>query len=130
MHILDQIITKKRVEVEVRKKKTDVSLLCARPAYTQSTLSLVQALLAPRSSGIIAEFKRCSPSKGIINDTANPVEVTQGYQTAGAAAVSILTDEYFFKGNDNDMLAARPVLQIPILRKEFIVDAWALMLYY
>lgn len=124
MHILDQIIAQKRVEVAARKKSIDQSLLCARLAYLQKTHSLVQSLAAPQSTGIIAEFKRSSPSKGIINSTANPALITEGYQSAGAAAVSILTDEYFFSGSDNDILASRPALHIPILRKEFIIDPY------
>jgi len=81
-------------------------------------------LSKPNASGIIAEFKRKSPSKGVINDRVDPVEVTMAYQAAGASAVSILTDAYFFGGDDQDVLRARQVLDIPILRKEFIIDEY------
>jgi indole-3-glycerol phosphate synthase len=92
--------------------------------YSRKTISLVEGLSKPNASGIIAEFKRKSPSKGIINDRVDPVEVTKAYQDAGASAVSILTDAYFFGGNDQDLLRARQALDIPILRKEFIIDEY------
>jgi hypothetical protein len=84
----------------------------------------VEGLSRPYASGIIAEFKRKSPSKGVINDRVDLLEVTKGYQAAGASAVSILTDEYFFGGDDQDVVRAREVLDIPILRKEFIIDEY------
>jgi indole-3-glycerol phosphate synthase len=84
----------------------------------------VEGLSKPNATGIIAEFKRKSPSKGVINDRVDPVEVTRAYQAAGASAVSILTDAYFFGGDDQDVLRARQVLDIPILRKEFIIDEY------
>jgi indole-3-glycerol phosphate synthase len=84
----------------------------------------VEGLSRPYASGIIAEFKRKSPSKGVINDRVDLLEVTKGYQDAGASAVSILTDEYFFGGDDQDVVRAREVLDIPILRKEFIIDEY------
>jgi len=74
-------------------------------------------------TGIIAEFKRRSPSKGIINDSADVFEVTSAYADYGASALSILTDEYFFGGYNEDILKAR-INQIPILRKDFTIDAY------
>lgn len=99
-------------------------MIMADAGYTRKTISLVEGLSRPNASGIIAEFKRKSPSKGIINDQVDPVQVTKAYQDAGASAVSILTDEYFFGGNDQDLLRARQALDIPILRKEFIIDEY------
>lgn len=99
-------------------------MIMADAGYTRKTISLVEGLSKPNASGIIAEFKRKSPSKGIINDQVDPVAVTKAYQDAGASAVSILTDEYFFGGNDQDLLRARQALDIPILRKEFIIDEY------
>jgi indole-3-glycerol phosphate synthase len=80
------------------------------------------SLQEPGASGIIAEFKRKSPSKGWINASADPIAVTGSYQAAGASGISILTDESFFGGNNMDLVHSRPHLDIPILRKEFIVD--------
>lgn len=124
MNILDTIVERKRAEVAERKKQKSIDMIKADVCYTRKTISLVNGLSNPNASGIIAEFKRKSPSKGIINDSVDPVEVTKAYQDAGASAVSILTDEYFFGGNDQDLLRARQVLDIPILRKEFIIDEY------
>lgn len=124
MNILDTIVERKRTEVADRKQQKSLDVIKADAWYTRKTISLVEGLSRPNASGIIAEFKRKSPSKGIINDRLDPVEVTKAYQAAGASAVSILTDEYFFGGHDQDVLRARQLLDIPILRKEFIIDEY------
>ena len=124
MNILDNIVERKRAEVAERKQLKSLDMIMNDAGYTRKTISLVEGLSRPNASGIIAEFKRKSPSKGIINDQVDPVEVTKAYQDAGASAVSILTDEYFFGGNDQDLLRARQALDIPILRKEFIIDEY------
>lgn len=81
-------------------------------------------MLHPERTGIIAEFKRASPSKGLINGTASVAQVVKGYQDAGASAVSVLTDPDFFQGSLADLTAARQALTIPLLRKEFIIDRY------
>ena len=124
MNILDTIVERKRTEVAERKQRKPLEVIKADALYTRKTISLVEGLSRPYASGIIAEFKRKSPSKGIINDRVDPVEVTKAYQDAGASAVSILTDAYFFGGDDQDVVRARQVLDIPILRKEFIIDEY------
>jgi indole-3-glycerol phosphate synthase len=124
MNILDTIVERKRAEVAERKQQKSLDMIMADAGYYRKTISLVEGLSKPNASGIIAEFKRKSPSKGIINDQVDPVAVTKAYQDAGASAVSILTDEYFFGGNDQDLLRARQALEIPILRKEFIIDEY------
>ena len=124
MNILDTIVERKRTEVAEREKHKPLDVIKAGAFYSRKTISLVEGLSRPNASGIIAEFKRKSPSKGIINDRVDPVEVTKAYQAAGASAVSILTDEYFFGGHDQDVVRARQVLDIPILRKEFIIDEY------
>lgn len=86
-------------------------------------LSLKQFLLDENRTGIIAEFKRRSPSKGSINEQADVVEVTTAYTNNGASALSVLTDEMFFGGSTNDLLKAR-VNEIPILRKDFMIDEY------
>src|SRR5690606_4348336 len=91
----------------------------SRPCY-----SLRESVLDPQRTGIIAEYKRASPSKGLINGTSSVQEVVRGYEEAGASAVSVLTDADFFQGSLDDLTAAREVLQIPVLRKEFIVDTY------
>lgn len=126
MNILEQIIDNKRTEVAQRKSVTSVSMLSASNLFNRNTISLVNKLLDPRSTGIIAEFKRRSPSKGIINNTVTPLEVAVGYENAGAAGISILTDEQFFGGADTDLINVRSTINIPILRKEFIIDDYQL----
>jgi indole-3-glycerol phosphate synthase len=123
MNILDKIIAQKRIEVEERKKQTPVEVLREQPLYSRPTFSLKQFLLDDAKTGIIAEFKRQSPSKGIINGTADVVEVTSAYTSNGASCLSVLTDEQFFGGSSNDLMKAR-VNRIPILRKDFIVDEY------
>ena len=126
MNILEQIIENKRTEVAQRKSVTSLSMLSASNLFNRNTISLVNKLLDPRSTGIIAEFKRRSPSKGIINNTVTPLEVAVGYENAGAAGISILTDEQFFGGADTDLITVRSSIHIPILRKEFIIDEYQL----
>ena len=124
MNILDTIVARKKAEVAERKQRKPLDVIKLDAFYIRNTISLVEGLSRPYASGIIAEFKRKSPSKGVINDRVDLVEVTKGYQDAGASAVSILTDEYFFGGDDQDVVRAREVLDIPILRKEFIIDEY------
>ena len=124
MNILDTIVARKKAEVDERKKRKPLDVIKLDAFYIRNTISLVEGLSRPNASGIIAEFKRKSPSKGVINDRVDLLEVTKGYQVAGASAVSILTDEYFFGGDDQDVVRAREVLDIPILRKEFIIDEY------
>ena len=124
MNILDTIVAKKRLEVENSKMLQPLDLLEKSPYYNRTCISISKSLQEPGATGIIAEHKRKSPSKGIINDQLNINEVVSAYQAAGASAVSILTDETFFGGSNDDILSVRNSLTIPILRKEFIVDAY------
>lgn len=127
MTILDNIVAAKKVHVEACKKNFNVSNFEKKPLFGRKTISLKNGLLEAGSSGIIAEFKRKSPSKGIINDKVKPEEITLAYQKAGVSGVSILTDEPFFGGTPQDLTAARGNLSIPILRKEFIVDEYQIL---
>mgnify|MGYP000950711200 CR=1 FL=1 len=123
MNILETIIESKREEVKRRKAEKPVAELEQTVLYAKPVLSLKQFLLDETRTGIIAEFKRKSPSKGIINDQVDVVEVTSAYTSNGASCLSVLTDELFFGGSTEDLLKAR-VNQIPILRKDFIVDEY------
>ena len=126
MNILDSIIEYKRKEVALRKTAVPAAALEKSSFFSRKPLSLQAALCDPDSTGIIAEFKRRSPSKGVINDKASVVEVTRGYAAGGAVCLSVLTDQHFFGGDDGDLLAAR-VNAIPILRKEFIVEEYQIL---
>ncbi|HET9052606.1 MAG TPA: indole-3-glycerol phosphate synthase TrpC [Cyclobacteriaceae bacterium] len=125
MNILDTIAAHKKKEVAERQRVVPLHVLEKRELFSRNTHSLKQALLQPRASGIIAEFKRKSPSQGVIHPTAGPDKITVQYVEAGATALSVLTDRYFFGGSDEDFLAARRVNPgIPMLRKEFVLDEY------
>ncbi|RZK22654.1 MAG: indole-3-glycerol-phosphate synthase, partial [Hymenobacter sp.] len=127
MTILDKIIAEKRQEVVRGAAKTPAAALQAQPGFTRPVVSARAALSAAGSSGIIAEFKRRSPSKGLINGTAEAGATTAGYVAAGAAVLSVLTDEAFFGGTAADLRAARAACpNTPILRKDFIISEYQL----
>ena len=123
MSILDTIVARKREEVAERKSHIPESVLRHYPLFERTPYSLAAAL-RQHSPGIIAEFKRRSPSKGTINDTAEVRETTMGYAQAGAAALSVLTDVDFFGGSDDDLRTARQHNACPILRKDFTIDEY------
>jgi indole-3-glycerol phosphate synthase len=123
MNILEQIVEQKRKEVEKRKVEMSIPELERSAYFNRNTLSLKQSLQKGDKTGIIAEFKRRSPSKGIINDKVSVIDVTTGYSENGASALSILTDKNFFGGKNSDLIEAR-ANAIPILRKEFIIDEY------
>lgn len=127
MTILDKIIAKKRIEVEQAKAAVSVAELEKKPLFARSCFSLHDSILNTEKNGIIAEYKRASPSKGIINDHSSVTEVISGYQEAGVSAVSVLTDPEFFRGSLADLVAAREILTIPLLRKEFMVDDYQIV---
>lgn len=126
MNILDKIIASKFDEVALRKQRLTEAQLRESPLFSRPTISLKSFLLDPEKTGIIAEFKRKSPSKGIINDEADVVEVTGAYVQHGASGISVLTDTDYFGGSSADLIAAR-VHHIPILRKEFIIDEYQIV---
>jgi indole-3-glycerol phosphate synthase len=123
MNILETIIEQKKLEVAEREQIVSQSLLMQTKHFNRKCFSLIESLTKTNSTGIIAEFKRKSPSKGFINEHADVVDVTRGYTQAGAACLSVLTDTNFFGGSTADLVAAR-VNNIPILRKDFIIDAY------
>lgn len=127
MKILDNIIAHKRKEVAERKSLYPIKLLEKSIYFNSPSVSLKKYLLREDKIGIIAEFKRKSPSKGIINKYA-PVERTSiGYMQAGASALSVLTDSEFFGGKNEDLTTARKFNYCPILRKDFTVDEYQII---
>ena len=122
MTILQKIIAHKKNEPAALKENLAIRSLENNELFSRKTLSLSDSVLNPARSGIIAEFKRKSPSKGIINSQVQVGEVTLGYNRAGASGLSILSDGKFFGGSCNDLLLARELNSIPILRKDFIID--------
>jgi len=125
--ILNRIIARKRVEVEEAKARVSVQELERSALFSREPFSLAKFLRDESKSGIIAEFKRKSPSKGIINASVSVEEVVSGYERAGASAVSVLTDHDFFMGHERDLLAARAVLNVPVLRKDFMIDEYQII---
>jgi indole-3-glycerol phosphate synthase len=126
MNILDEIIAFKKEEVRIKKSEISFTELEKRELFSKAVLPLKDFLLDSSRTGIIAEFKRKSPSKGVINDKADVVKVTKAYTENGASCLSVLTDENYFGGSNDDLVKAR-VNNIPILRKEFIVDEYQLV---
>lgn len=124
MSILDKIVARKKQEVAGDSKRVPVSRLQSSAFFRRKPFSLKAALSDPSGSGIIAEFKRKSPSKGILNASAGPGVTAAGYAAAGAAALSVLTDRDFFDGSNENLIRAREAVTIPILRKDFIIDEY------
>lgn len=122
MNILEKIVTYKKEEVKSKKSKVSIDELKGYTGFSRQSLSLRRFLLDESRIGIIAEFKRKSPSKGNINCNADIVKVTNAY-TKDASGLSVLTDENFFGGSVNDLMQSR-VNEIPILRKDFMIDEY------
>jgi len=127
MDILEKIIAHKIKEVEDRKSLFPVKLLEQSLYFEGQPVSLKKYLLREDMSGIIAEFKRKSPSKGMINAHAKVEKTTIGYMQAGASALSVLTDSEFFGGSSEDLSTARKFNFCPVLRKDFIVDEYQIV---
>jgi indole-3-glycerol phosphate synthase len=125
--ILDEIIANKYKEVTARKELYPVRLLEQTLFFSAPTVSMGEYLRRPDKVGIIAEIKRRSPSKGIINQHISVEALSVGYMQAGASALSVLTDLKFFGGNLDDLKKARAFNYCPILRKDFIVDEYQLV---
>jgi len=127
MDILNTIVNRKREEVAFRKSKVKESTLTKSEGFGKIYHSLSEYIKHPEKSGIIAEFKRRSPSKPNINLNADVMQVTSGYTSAGASALSVLTDVDFFGGKDADLQFVRSVNDIPILRKDFVIDPYQII---
>ena len=123
MSILERIIADKIKEVELKKSIIPIAQLEQSILFDRPKNSLKKRLLESKS-GIIAEHKRRSPSKAVINQSLNIQDVAKGYQTAGVCGMSVLTDTKYFGGNLEDLLLARASCNLPLLRKDFIIDPY------
>lgn len=123
-NILDEIVAWKHKEVALGKLQCPTSFLEKQPGFQRVPVSLRSSLLDTDKYGIIAEFKRRSPSKGDIHQNADVLQITQGYASAGASALSVLTDQHFFGGKNADLEMARSGNTCPILRKDFTIDPY------
>ncbi len=126
MNILEKIVTDKRQEVNLRKSIIPLKQLEASVLFTRETHSLANNLRMSKS-GIIAEHKRRSPSKSVINQSVNVQDVASGYESAGVCGMSVLTDGKYFGGSLEDLLVARASCDLPLLRKEFIIDEYQII---
>lgn len=127
MNILDKIVERKKQLLKEKKKQVNISGLENSPFFKRDCVSLSKRLNEENTTGIIAEFKKKSPSKGIINDKAVIADVVSSYEKYGAAGISVLTDEEFFGGSNEDLMQARKSVSIPLLRKDFIIDEYQLV---
>jgi indole-3-glycerol phosphate synthase len=127
MNILDKIIASKHNEIKEKKSLYPVRLLERSALFYSPTLSLRYFLSRSDKNGIIAEFKRMSPSRGMINKYASVEEVTRGYMQGGASALSVLTDTAYFGGSYEDLKVARHHNYAPILNKNFIIDEYQIV---
>lgn len=126
MNILNKIIVDKKKEVALKKSIIPVSQLEASVLFNSRTYSMSK-LLRNSFTGIIAEHKRRSPSKSIINFSHTVEEVVSGYQNAGVSGISVLTDGKYFGGSLDDLIVAKATSTVPLLRKEFIVDEYQII---
>jgi indole-3-glycerol phosphate synthase len=127
MDLLSKIIASKRLRVEAAQRAVSIERI-RDVAETTRTQARPHALLAAVENdegiNIIAEFKRRSPSKGVIRENADAAAIARSYEAAGAAAISVLTEEDYFDGSLDDLRAVRAAVSIPILRKDFIFDEY------
>ena len=126
MNILDKIVIDKRKEVDLQKSLIPLHQLESSVLFERETNSLAERLRTSES-GIIAEHKRRSPSKSVINQGLNVQDVASGYEKAGVCGMSVLTDGKYFGGALDDLLLARASCNIPLLRKEFIIDTYQII---
>ncbi len=126
MNILDKIVIDKRKEVDLKKSLIPVTQLEQSVLFNRPTMSLANRL-RESDSGIIAEHKRRSPSKSVINQNLNVQDVAKGYENAGVCGMSVLTDGKYFGGSLDDLLIARASCNLPLLRKEFIIDEYQIL---
>jgi indole-3-glycerol phosphate synthase len=121
MDILTKIVNDKRIEVNLRKQLIPIKQLEQSVLFERETISLTKKL-RESNTRIIAEYKRRSPSKQVINHNLNVFDVARGYEQAGVCGMSVLTDGKYFGGSLDDLLMARSSCNLPLLRKEFIID--------
>lgn len=121
--ILDSIIADKRIEVELAKKQIDIDEMQRRCANVRETRGFTKCLSKDGLS-VIAEIKRASPSAGLFAPDLDAVDTARAYEIAGASALSVLTDRKYFHGYQEDLILARDAVELPVLRKDFIVDVY------
>jgi indole-3-glycerol phosphate synthase len=125
--ILKKIIARKKIEIAACKEKISAKIMLDAAYQDRDTQDFYQALknkATLKQNAIIAEIKKASPSKGVLRENFNPVEIAKSYQQAGATCLSVLTDKDFFRGDNQYLTDVRNAVSIPVLRKEFIIDPY------
>lgn len=125
--ILDTIIQTKREEVSAgRQRISEADLLqqAAQQSAPRGFATALQSRVAAGQAAVIAEVKKASPSKGVLRDPFHPADIAQSYEKGGAACLSVLTDVNYFQGHDDYLQQARSVCQLPVIRKDFMIDTW------
>lgn len=125
--ILDRIVAQKRIEVEAARKRVPAEELSERLALAPPVRDFAAALVRGPGIGVIAEVKKASPSAGVLREDFDPVAIARAYQTGGASALSVLTDEPFFQGKLAYLTAIRQAVDLPLLRKDFIIDVYQVL---
>ena len=125
--ILRRILARKQEEIATRQQAVSIDQLRKRAGQASPVRGFLRALqqkLANGQSAVIAEVKKASPSKGVIREDFDPVQIAKSYEKGGAACLSVLTDEDFFQGHDNYLIAAREACSLPVIRKDFMIDPY------
>ncbi len=125
--ILNKILARKHQEIEARQQQQPVASLrqqAEQASTPRGFVAALQARVARGESAVIAEIKKASPSKGVIRENFDPVEIARSYQAGGASCLSVLTDRDFFQGHEDFLVAARAACELPVIRKDFIVDPY------
>ena len=125
--ILEKIVATKRLEIEQAKQERPESLLRKQLEQAPTPRDFFQALAAPGPIRLIAEVKKASPSAGLIRADFDPIEIARTYASSGASCISVLTDEPYFQGSLDYLRAVRAAVEIPVLRKDFIIDSYQLL---
>src|SRR5210317_2238690 len=125
--ILKKILSRKIEEIQSRSAQVDLAAMRRRSKAAESPRGFVESMrsrIDSRQAAVIAEIKKASPSKGVIRADFDPVQIARSYAEGGAACLSVLTDIDFFQGHDDYLLAARDACQLPVIRKDFIIDPY------
>jgi indole-3-glycerol phosphate synthase len=125
--ILDRIVAQKRIEVEAARRRAPAEELSQRLVDAPPVRDFAAALLREPGIGIIAEVKKASPSAGVLREDFDPVAIARAYEAGGASALSVLTDEPFFQGSLAYLTAIRQAVDVPILRKDFVIDVYQVL---
>ena len=125
--ILKKILQRKQQEIAERSKRLPINLLQRLAENAEPVRGFVEAIerkLAAGQSAVIAEVKKASPSKGVLREDFRPAEIALSYENGGAACLSVLTDQDFFQGHEDYLKQARTACQLPVIRKDFIIDPY------